>query len=149
MTVDRPEFRISDAEREEAMDALGQHMRDGRLDIDEYGDRTARVTAAKTRGELVTLFSDLPEPRPAMLREQLPAPPEQGNRERDRRRPREGRSYEPRRRRTGLPGGAVPIAIAAAIGLVLLLRIPMPMLLIPIVVVVLGAFGARCWPGRD
>lgn len=73
MGPDRPEFRLSDAEREEAIEVLGEHMREGRLDIDEYGDRTARVTAAKTRGELVPLFTDLPDPRPAMLREQLPA----------------------------------------------------------------------------
>lgn len=74
MGPDRPEFRLSDAEREEAMEALGEHMRAGRLDIDEYADRTARVTAAKTRGELVPLFTDLPDPRPAVLREQLPIP---------------------------------------------------------------------------
>lgn len=72
MGPDRPEFRLSDAEREEAIEALGEHMRAGRLDIDEYADRTAQVTAAKTRGELVRLFTDLPDPRPAVLREQLP-----------------------------------------------------------------------------
>ncbi len=140
MTVDRPEFRISDAEREEAIDALGAHMRDGRLNIDEYGDRTARATAAKTRGELVTLFTDLPEPRPAMLREQLPAPPEHEPPERRRRR-------EPRRRSGGLPVGVVPLAIAVAIGLVLLLRVPVPLLVIPVVLLIVGACGRR-WPGR-
>lgn len=46
------------------MTALGEHMSAGRLDIDEYGERTARVTAAKTRGELLALFDDLPAPHP-------------------------------------------------------------------------------------
>lgn len=141
MSVDRPEFRISDAEREEAIDALGTHMRDGRLDIDEYGDRTARATAAKTRGELVALFSDLPEPRPAMLREHLPAPPAPPGPERRRRR-------EPRRRSGGLPVGVVPIAIAVGIALVLL-RVPIPLVVIPIVLLIGGAFGGRCWSGRS
>jgi hypothetical protein len=59
-----PEIRVGDAEREEALRALGDHMSAGRLDIEEYGDRTARATAAKTRGELIALFADLPEPKP-------------------------------------------------------------------------------------
>lgn len=59
-----PDIRIGDAEREEALRALGDHMSAGRLDIDEYGDRTARVSTAKTRGELAALFADLPDPRP-------------------------------------------------------------------------------------
>jgi hypothetical protein len=58
------EIRIGDTERESALSALGDHMSAGRLDIDEYGDRTARVAAAKTRGDLLALFSDLPTPHP-------------------------------------------------------------------------------------
>jgi Domain of unknown function (DUF1707) len=57
-----PDIRIGDIEREEALQALGEHMRVGRLDVDEYGERAAHVTAAKTRGELTALFADLPEP---------------------------------------------------------------------------------------
>jgi hypothetical protein len=57
-------MRISDTEREQAIQMLGEHMSVGRLDVDEYGERTARATAAKTRGELSDLFTDLPEPRP-------------------------------------------------------------------------------------
>jgi hypothetical protein len=62
--VSDPEIRVGDAEREEALRALGDHMSAGRLDIDEYGERTARVAASKTRGDLLALFKDLPEPRP-------------------------------------------------------------------------------------
>jgi hypothetical protein len=59
------EIRISDSEREDALGKLGEHMAAGRLDIDEYGERTAKVATAKTRGELLGLFGDLPEPKPA------------------------------------------------------------------------------------
>lgn len=62
--MSEPEIRIGDTEREEALKALGEHMGAGRLDLDEYGDRSARVTTAKTRNDLLALFSDLPEPRP-------------------------------------------------------------------------------------
>ncbi|MGB3441245.1 MAG: DUF1707 domain-containing protein [Actinophytocola sp.] len=62
------DIRVSDAEREEALAKLGEHMTAGRLDIDEYGDRSARVATAKTRGELLDLFGDLPEPKPAFGR---------------------------------------------------------------------------------
>ncbi|RZS33851.1 uncharacterized protein DUF1707 [Herbihabitans rhizosphaerae] len=58
------EIRISDAEREDAVRALGEHMSSGRLDLEEYGERTAKVSTVRTRGELLELFSDLPDPRP-------------------------------------------------------------------------------------
>ena len=58
------EIRVGDTEREAAMTALGEHMSLGRLDVDEYGERSAKVAAAKTRGELLEVFTDLPDPRP-------------------------------------------------------------------------------------
>lgn len=57
-------LRISDADRETATTALGEHMSAGRLDLDEYGERAAKVTAAKTRAELLAVFRDLPTPHP-------------------------------------------------------------------------------------
>lgn len=63
---DSPDIRIGDADREQALHALGEHMSSGRLTVDEYGERSARVTAAKTRGDLAELFADLPEPRPRL-----------------------------------------------------------------------------------
>lgn len=60
----QPEMRIGDAEREDGLRALGEHMAAGRLTVDEYGDRSAKVATARTRGELLSLFTDLPEPRP-------------------------------------------------------------------------------------
>ena len=71
---DPANLRISDTEREQAVRMLGEHMSAGRLDIDEYGERSARATAAKTRGELTALFDDLPDPRPAFAAP-APAPP--------------------------------------------------------------------------
>ena len=71
------ELRIGDTERETALTALGEHMSAGRLDIDEYGDRSAKVAAAKTRGELLALFTDLPQPHPTFGAQQpaaVPAP---------------------------------------------------------------------------
>lgn len=67
-----PDIRIGDAEREEALRALGEHMSAGRLDIDEYGERSARVSTAKTRSDLAALFVDLPAPRPTFA---PPTPP--------------------------------------------------------------------------
>jgi uncharacterized protein DUF1707 len=60
-------MRLSDAERDEAISTLAEHVRTGRLDLDEYGARSAKVTTAKTRGDLVPLFSDLPGPHPSVL----------------------------------------------------------------------------------
>ncbi len=60
----RPPIRIGDDERTAAMQALDAHLSAGRLDPDEYGDRVAKVSAARTREDLEVLFVDLPEPHP-------------------------------------------------------------------------------------
>ncbi|PXY32343.1 DUF1707 SHOCT-like domain-containing protein [Prauserella muralis] len=67
MAVDRPEYRLSDAERQEALDALSEHVRTGRLDLVEFDERSAQVSSAKLRRDLEPLFADLPEPKPGML----------------------------------------------------------------------------------
>ena len=58
-------IRVSDAERNEVTELLGQHYADGRLDQAEFDERVNRTMAAKTRGDLAGLFDDLPEPGPA------------------------------------------------------------------------------------
>lgn len=63
--ADSSKIRISDSERESALKALGEHMNTGRLSVDEYGERSAEVTVARTQGDLIKLFDDLPEPHPA------------------------------------------------------------------------------------
>jgi hypothetical protein len=53
-------IRVSDAEREAAVRTLGDHAAVGRLTLDELEDRAGRALAAKTRGDLAALTSDLP-----------------------------------------------------------------------------------------
>lgn len=67
-------MRISDADRMDAMQALAEHMRTGRLDIAEYDERTARVASAKTVADLHELFVDVPSPKPAVLQPAVPRP---------------------------------------------------------------------------
>lgn len=59
------EVRIGDTEREAAIAALGEHFTAGRIDKDEYDERTAVAWTARTPGALVPLFADLPEPHDA------------------------------------------------------------------------------------
>ena len=53
-------LRVSDAERDEVLNALGDHAAAGRLTLDELDERSSKVLAAKTRGELTQLTRDLP-----------------------------------------------------------------------------------------
>ncbi len=54
------EMRVSDAEREAAATELREHFASGRLDTDELDQRVTAVFAARTRGDLNALFTDLP-----------------------------------------------------------------------------------------
>jgi hypothetical protein len=67
---DPSQIRIGDAERNSAIDALSEHLGKGRIDLDEFGTRSAQVTQARTVADLRALFSDLPAPHPI-----LPGPP--------------------------------------------------------------------------
>ena len=64
------EIRIGTAEREQAQRLLGEHFAAGRLTLTEFEERSGRIEAATTRGELVASFSDLPliEPAPRQRR---------------------------------------------------------------------------------
>jgi hypothetical protein len=53
-------MRVSDAEREAAAAELREHFASGRLTQDELEERLSAVFAAKTRGDLSGLFTDLP-----------------------------------------------------------------------------------------
>jgi hypothetical protein len=53
-------MRCSTIERTEITNALCRHFGDGRLDEEEFNERTAKATAAKTRRELAPLLADLP-----------------------------------------------------------------------------------------
>lgn len=69
-----PALRIGDAERDDALTALGEHYAAGRLAKDEYDERAGQVWAARFRGDLVPVFADLPSPR-GPLEPQRPLPP--------------------------------------------------------------------------
>jgi hypothetical protein len=60
-----PSPRIGNAEREAAQHALDAHLQAGRLDAEEYGERSAKASVARTAEDLTPLFADLPEPHPS------------------------------------------------------------------------------------
>ncbi len=60
MTSGDDAIRVGTAERQAAIDLLGEHWRAGRLDPSEHEVRTTKAFAAVTRGDLDALFGDLP-----------------------------------------------------------------------------------------
>lgn len=60
------QLRIGTAERTAAMKALDVHLDAGRLGVEEYGERSAIAAGATLASELTALFTDLPEPHPAL-----------------------------------------------------------------------------------
>jgi hypothetical protein len=120
------DIRVGDTERQQALQVLGEHMSAGRIDIDEYGERSAKITTAKTRGDLMALFYDLPDPRPqfatpvAMYPEPSNAP---------------ARRWE---------GAVVPaVGVAVVIAFFVLVRNPLIFLLIPAVAILWGQWNGR------
>ena len=55
-----PAMRISDAERQRAVDELRRHCAAGRVDIDEYAERIEKVMGSSTLEELDGVLGDLP-----------------------------------------------------------------------------------------
>ncbi len=60
------DLRVGDAERDDALRKLGDHLAAGRIDIEEHGERSSRIVSARTRGEITKEFADLPEPHPSL-----------------------------------------------------------------------------------
>ncbi len=52
--------RIGDAERESVIMRLSEAHALGQLDVEEFNERTATASAAKTAGDLAPLLADLP-----------------------------------------------------------------------------------------
>ena len=71
---DRPDMRASDADRQEVVERLRGALDEGRLKMDEYLERMGLAYEAVTYGDLVPLYRDLPEARPAAKR-QTATPP--------------------------------------------------------------------------
>ncbi len=59
-------YRLSDAERDEAISALADAYVDGRLDAEEFERRMASASGATYAGDLDPLFADLPARRAAV-----------------------------------------------------------------------------------
>ena len=131
-------LRVGDAERQQAVTALGDHYAAGRLDQDEYDIRIQTAYAAKTRVDLQGLFGDLPEPVPFRPAGHPPAgsavPGWQAGRE----------ARERPRHRMGSPVIPVLMAIAIFLGVSLLVHFPVVPLLFLLIWV--GA-GRRRWGG--
>src|SRR5579871_6780000 len=79
---DSPEVRVSDADRERIIDVLRQATSDGRLTLDEFGERVGATYAARTASDLEPLLRDLPVPyvggppvQAAPSAPRVPAPP--------------------------------------------------------------------------
>jgi hypothetical protein len=58
--AEQPHVRVDADEREQAATALHAHYVAGRLTHDELDDRVAQAYAARTRGDLASLLTDLP-----------------------------------------------------------------------------------------
>jgi Domain of unknown function (DUF1707) len=57
------QMRVSDTEREAAAAELREHYAAGRLTLEELNERLDKTYAAKTRGDLNALMTDLPSSR--------------------------------------------------------------------------------------
>ena len=132
-------LRVGDAERQQAVTALGEHYAAGRLDQAEYDTRIQTAYAARTRVDLQGLFGDLPEPVPFRPAGHQPAGTHQvgwqaGRDARDRPRHRSGRPVIP-----------VIMAIAIFLGVSLLVHFPVVPLLF--LLLWIGGGHRRGWGG--
>ena len=67
--------RVGDAERDEALDKLGDHFAAGRLTREELDERTEQAMGARFDRDLEALFRDLPDrPRDVAVRRSRPRP---------------------------------------------------------------------------
>lgn len=59
--MDDASMRVSDADREEAVAALREHLLAGRLTLDEFSGRAEAALSARVAGDLAQAHEDLPE----------------------------------------------------------------------------------------
>lgn len=122
-------LRVGDAERQEAVSALGEHYAAGRLDATELDTRVQAAYAARTRVDLRGLFADLPEPAPFRTE---PAPGW-----------RDGRAARDGGRRFAPAMPAFPLVILLALVASVLLRAP----ILPVVLLVWFVAARHTWHG--
>jgi Domain of unknown function (DUF1707) len=103
-TTGNGDLRVSDADRDRALAELSEHFQAGRLDADEFEERSGRALRARTRRELAELFTDLPRDRA-----QAPAPADPGA---------TGEGVEPARLPSRGPGVLVGVLAVALVAFV-------------------------------
>jgi hypothetical protein len=64
VTDDHGKLRISNADRDKAIQQLQAALDEGRIDLAEFDERAKTVYGAKTNAELDLIFDDLPGGRP-------------------------------------------------------------------------------------
>jgi hypothetical protein len=128
-----PPIRIGNIEREAAYKALNAHLEAGRLDPDEYGERYAKASVARTRDELDVLFVDLPQPH-AVPDFAVSAPPV---------RPPMNPAYQ--RPLTVLAPKLIALTPFIALAIVLFFHTPAGFLLIPASAILLGGGRRAHW----
>lgn len=121
-------LRMSDAERAAASAELGEHYAQGRLSTEEHAERLDRIWAARTRGELAPIFSDLPGPAASYAGTPVRA----------------ARAPRPPRRFRGVP---LPLVVLLAVLLVVTVVSHLPLILIGLGVWFLLSRG-HCSPRR-
>ncbi len=103
------DVRVSDAERDDAVSQLSEHFQAGRLTTDEFDERAGLALAAKTRGDLASLMTDLPGGAHGLARQAAnPAQPAQPAQP-------DGQAVQARR---GLGGAAPVLAVIAVVAVV-------------------------------
>jgi Domain of unknown function (DUF1707) len=132
-------LRVGDAERQQAVTALGEHYAAGRLDQEEYDTRVQGAWAAKTRVDLHGLFGDLPEPVPFRPAGQQPVGSAQPGWD-------AGRDARDRTRRRR-PGPVIPVLMAIAIFLGVSLLVHFPVVPLLFLLLWIGAGHRRGWGG--
>jgi hypothetical protein len=58
--MDESSYRVSDAEREQSVGLLRDHLLEGRLTLEEFSERAGMALRAQVLGDLTTIQQDLP-----------------------------------------------------------------------------------------
>jgi hypothetical protein len=66
--MDDPSLRVSDADREQAVVCLREHLLAGRLTLEEFSERVEAALQARVSGELARIQQDLPAVSAAVAR---------------------------------------------------------------------------------
>jgi hypothetical protein len=132
--AERPGLRVGHEERTAALKALDAHFEAGRLDVEEYGERSGAAGSATYRHEIEALFTDLPAPHPQYSPDASADPSAL---------PEHAMDHRPVRHHH--PALAL-LPIVAVIGLVLLVVVggqPGALAFFPIIFILAGRFGPR------